>query len=118
MVQVDFCMSQAAPAAVRMLGFAEPDWQGDRDYQGLLAEAALDAMIVRIEAEISAGREGGWLDAYYARRAAFDLQSIRGQIARERRGRSGEIAEDTLRAIVSRADRLSACLGGFRPVEG
>lgn len=99
-----------APRSPAPRTFAEPDWQGDPDYQGDLAEADIDRVVGELQAAIEAGRIAGGLDAYRARRAAFDLQSIRSQIARERSSAAAGLGPRRLSAALSRADRLRACL--------
>ncbi len=99
------------------LGFAEPDWQGDGDFCGAIEPIDLDSLLASLAAQISAGVREAWLDAYYARRASFDLQSIRCQIERDRRRQAGPIADADLRAILSRADRLNRFLRAARALE-
>lgn len=101
-------VSGAPPLAVR--GFAEPDWQGDGDYKGDLDESELDDRVAALEIAIGAGRDAGRLGEYHARRAAFDLQSIRAQIAREKRCAPQGVPQERMCAIFSRLDRLTSCL--------
>jgi hypothetical protein len=101
-------VSISAPAAA---GFAEPEWRGDRDYVRDATPRELDHLIGALDATIAAATRSGELDLYHARRAAFDLQSIRSQVAQARDQASGAIAQDLRRAILSRTDRLRTCLG-------
>jgi len=108
-LESDSFISAAPPPLVAWRGFGEPDWGGD--YPRRMAEADLDAMALALQAVIEEGRRSGDLDDYYARRAGFELQSIRGQLARERRAAQGPIPAARLGAILSRLDRLSLCVG-------
>lgn len=96
-------------------GFADPDWRGNRSlydgfdegcrlrsYRSIMDQQRCVAALIR------AGESGGRLDAYQARRASFDLESIRAQVAREF-GRS-HVDDEDRRAIQSRLDRLEACV--------
>jgi hypothetical protein len=104
------------PAALGLkVGFAEPDWQGDGDFGGGQDAVDLDDQVADLAARIADGARSGWLGVYHARRAAFDLQSIRGQIARERRKRANDEVGSDLRAILSRLDRLTRLLSAARP---
>ena len=99
---------------VAAIGFAEPDWKGDADFIGLSDAIDIDGLLSGLAAEIEDGARRGWLSGYQARRAGFDLQSIRCQAKGERLMADGESARATLRAILSRADRLGRCLRAAR----
>ncbi len=106
------------PATLRFNpGFAEPDWRGDADFDGRLDPVDLDSVIAGLAAQIEDGARRGWLDAYYARRAAFDLQSIRGQISQVRGGREDDSSDADFRAVLSRVDRLARLLSAARSVD-
>ncbi|MDR3508043.1 MAG: hypothetical protein P4L64_09120 [Caulobacteraceae bacterium] len=113
---------QDAPRSVSSAesGFAEPDWQGDRDYapSARMTQGGLDEILQGLEDVIRSGAEAGWLDAYRTRRASFDLQSIRGQLARERGRVAGALEDKAVRAILSRADRLASVLRCSAPFQG
>src|SRR5579872_3889295 len=66
-----------APVPAGAVGFAEPDWKGDADFDGLSEAIDLDGWLSDLADEIADGARRGWLTAYQARRAGFDLQSIR-----------------------------------------
>ena len=100
-----------APAAC----FADPDWRGDRRLYdgvhegcGLRPYSSILEQQRRVGVLIRTGAVGGGLDAYQARRASFDLESIRVQFAREREHPSED--DEARRAAQSRLDRLEACL--------
>jgi len=105
-----FVSNRVAPLS-GSVGFAEPDWQGDRDYQGALCGADLDQLVASLADLIAVGRGSGRLDTYVALRATFDLQAIKGRIAHHRATSGAVIAPDRQRALLSRLDRLGACLG-------
>lgn len=92
-----------APAAAV---FAEPDWRGepagpDLNLRPLTSLAEQER---RLGDWIRGGACYGWLNAYQARRAAFELQSIRAQRARD------PLGAGCRRAIQSRLDRLDGVL--------
>lgn len=99
-----------APVPAGAVGFAEPDWKGDADFDGLSEAIDLDGWLSDLADEIADGARRGWLTAYQARRAGFDLQSIRCQLRFERM----KAAPEALRAILSRIDRLSRCVRSVR----
>jgi hypothetical protein len=105
------------PSGGFAVGFAEPDWQGDGDFTGAVEPIDLDSLLASLADQIDVGVREHWLDAYYARRASFDLQSIRCQIDRDRRRQGGAILDEDLRAILSRADRLNRFLRAARSLE-
>ena len=89
--------------------FAEPDWRGepvrsDGPGQDLRPLTSLTEQERRLGDWIRGVSCYGWLNAYQARRAAFELQSIRCQHARDSRGAGSR------RAIQSRLDRLDGVL--------
>ena len=86
-------------------GFADPDWRGVQGEAGDVVTpiASLFAQAQRIEDWIRGGACYGWLDSYQARRAGFELQSIRAQL----KGASGGACRCAIR---SRLDRLDAML--------
>jgi hypothetical protein len=85
--------------------FADPEWRGDQ--HDLARESAptasLAAHAARLADWIRGGACYGWLDTYQARRAAFELQSIRAQL-------KGLARDEPRCAIQSRLDRLDALL--------
>jgi hypothetical protein len=86
-------------------GFADPEWRGDpedSEHAAATPVMSLCAQAQRLEDWIRGGACYGWLDCYQARRAAFELQSIRAQL--------GRAAADERAAIQSRLDRLDATL--------
>jgi hypothetical protein len=93
--------------------FADPDWRGDQDGRGqpdrpLRPLASLADQERRLGDWIRGGTCYGWLNAYQARRAAFELQSIRAQ-----RG-PGPLGAGRRRAVQSRLDRLDEVLSQAR----
>jgi hypothetical protein len=100
--------------------FTDPDLRGDDGCGAELGEtvlrpyASILAQEQRIDGWIRGGGDYGWLNAYQARRAAFDLESIRAQASRELSGPAAELADSTRRAIQSRLDRLDAFLSAAR----
>ena len=76
------------------------------------------AQIAQLAAWISAGDDYGWLGVYQARRAAFELQSIRAQMGQGRVPGGGGIADRERLAIQARLDRLGACLETARAAMG
>jgi hypothetical protein len=108
-----------APAASgRPDAFADPEWRGAQDDAGderrLRPLADIRLQIARLAAWIAAGGAYGWLGAYQARRAAFELQSVRAQIIHESGGDDTRFADRDRRAVQSRLDRLQACLEAAR----
>ena len=99
------------------VGFAEPDWCGDADFGADVDPADLDRLIDDMAMQIEGGAQCGWLDAYYARRASFDLQSIRCQITHERYRHGPVLAGESLAAILSRIDRLMRFLKAAEALE-
>jgi hypothetical protein len=99
------------PAAVC---FAEPDWKGDADFDGLSGVIDLDSWLRELAQDIDDGARSGWLNAYQVRRATFDLQSIRCQLDFERQAQGPETSTAAFSAVLSRMDRLSRCLGSAR----
>jgi hypothetical protein len=93
--------------------FADPDWRGEPDADGG-RERALRPLSSLVEQEgrlgdwIRGGSCYGWLNAYQARRAAFELQSIRAQRALDPRDAMRR------RAIQARLDRLDEVLSKAR----
>jgi hypothetical protein len=109
MIQLQSTATIASPGAA----FADPDWRGDQDADGeptvsLRPLASLADQERRIEDWIRGGSCYGWLNAYQARRAAFELQSIRVQRGRDPMGAGCR------RAIQSRLDRLDEVIGQAR----
>ncbi|HLI66199.1 MAG TPA: hypothetical protein VKU90_07520 [Caulobacteraceae bacterium] len=93
--------------------FADPDWRGEPIMPGepmarLRPLASLAAQEQRLADWIRGGACYGWLNAYEARRAAFELQAIRAQ-----RAGPAPSVEHRL-AAQSRLDRLEAVLEGAR----
>jgi hypothetical protein len=102
-------MKTASTAADDSTSFPDPEWRGDqRDpLQDDVPAASLVAQALRLEGWIRGGACYGWLDTYQARRAAFELQSIRTQLKR--------LSVDNGRcAIRSRLDRLDRMLRNAR----
>jgi len=97
--------TDSAPAPQPSCAFADPDWRGDQNGPASAAVpiASLCAQAQRLEDWIRGGACYGWLDSYQARRAAFELQSIRAQLKRA-------AAAGPRCAIQSRLDRLDATL--------
>ncbi len=107
-------MQHSTPgAAATAAAFADPDWRGeadasdgpDQDLRPLLRLAEQER---RLGDWIRGGACYGWLNAYQARRAAFELQSIRAQGAQQ------PLEAGRRRAIQSRLDRLDAVLSQAR----
>ena len=97
------------------MAFADPDWRGEPDGRGgadrdLRPLSSLAEQEGRLGDWIRGGSCYGWLNAYQARRAAFELQSIRAQRAQASLGASCR------RAIQSRLDRLDEVLKQARAV--
>jgi hypothetical protein len=93
--------------------FADPDWRGEPAEQGsadrnLRPLSSLAEQELRLSDWIRGGSCYGWLNAYQARRAAFELQSIRAQRAQ------APHAAACRRAVQSRLDRLDAVLAQAR----
>ena len=94
-------------------GFADPDWRGAPDADGgreraLRPLSSLADQERRLGDWIRGGTCYGWLNAYQARRAAFELQSIRVQRALDPRDAMRR------RAIQARLDRLDEVLSQAR----
>jgi hypothetical protein len=95
--------------------FADPDWRGD---QGCVGEATPNLRPVaslidqerRLEDWIRGGSCYGWLNAYQARRAAFELEAIRAE------RRRGPLADHARRGVQSRLDRLGEVIDQARAV--
>jgi hypothetical protein len=99
----------SAPGVSNDNDFAEPDWRGRQDGAGqpdcsLRPLTSLAEQEAQLDGWIRAGATYGWLNAYEARRAAFELQSIRAQRWRD------PFTAATRRAVQSRLDRLEAVL--------
>ncbi|HZC17348.1 MAG TPA: hypothetical protein VE309_11350 [Caulobacteraceae bacterium] len=95
------------------VAFADPDWRGEPDEERaadrrLRPQASLAEQERRLGDWIRGGACYGWLNAYQARRAAFELQSIRAQRAQDPMGASCR------RAVQSRLDRLDGMLNQVR----
>ena len=108
-------ISQQTTGAFASLGadFADPDWRGALDRGGEPAAdirplASLTDQEHRLEDWIRGGACYGWLNAYQARRAAFELQSIRAQQRRD------PANPGCRRAIQSRLDRLDEVISQAR----
>jgi hypothetical protein len=86
--------------------FADPDWRGEPDGHDrtLRPLSSLAEQEARLGDWIRGGSCYGWLNAYQARRAAFELQSIRAQRAQASLGAGCRCA------IQSRLDRLDEVL--------
>jgi len=115
----DIRLFSLAPVdATPAVGFADPEWRGildePADQRRLRPLSDIQLQIARLAAWIAAGGDYGWLGAYQARRAAFELQSIRAQISHEAARNGGGLADQDRRAIQSRIDRLEACLEAAR----
>jgi hypothetical protein len=113
----DLALFSLAPA-VGQGRFADPEWRGGGEEtfleRRLRPLSEILAQISRLAGWISAGDDYGWLGAYQARRAAFELQSVRVQIAEES-GRIGGVLSDEDRwAVQARLDRLEACIEAAR----
>lgn len=110
----DIRLFSLAPGAGVPAMFADPDWRGlghdsepDRKLRPL---SDIRLQVARLEGWISAGRDYGWLGAYQARRAAFELQSARAQMHRDIGRKPEGLADDDRLAVQARLDRLEACL--------
>ncbi len=105
---------RGAPAAT----FADPDWRGDNGDEGqepkLRPLIDIDVQMRRLDAWIAAGGDYGWLGAYQARRAGFELRSVRAQIEHETAENSGALADYARLTVQSRLDRLERCLQAAR----
>lgn len=106
-----------APSADSTM-FADPEWRGvmaeSAGEQRLRPLSEIRFQIARLAGWVAAGQDYGWLGAYQARRAAFELQSVRAQIAHEAAANDGHLIDDDRRAVQSRLDRLEACLNVAR----
>ena len=105
--------SFARPPTGAAIPFADPEWRGGGDERAaeprLRPLSEIGAQVARLGAWIAAGGDYGWLGAYQARRAAFELQSIRAQIEHGTMV-SGELPDPDRRAVQSRLIRLETCL--------
>jgi hypothetical protein len=92
--------------------FADPDWRGEPDGgdRKLRPLSSLAEQEARLGDWIRGGSCYGWLNAYQARRAAFELQSIRAQRAQCSLGAGRRCA------IQSRLDRLDEVLSRARAI--
>lgn len=113
----DVRLFSLAPACA---GFADPDWRGERDDEDARLRPTSELMMwaTQLEAWIRAGDDYGWLGSYQARRAAFELQSIRAQISEARTSNGGSLGDRDRRAIQARMNRLAACLEAARGILG
>jgi hypothetical protein len=105
MIPLQPSLAFASPDAT----FADPDWRGDQEGDGEPASdlrplASLTDQERRLEDWIRGGSCYGWLNAYQARRAAFELEAIRAQ------RRHDPLGAGRRRAIQSRLDRLDEVL--------
>jgi hypothetical protein len=102
--------------------FAEPDWRGDPDDPSqevaLRPLCRIERQIDRLSGWIAAGEGYGWLGAYQARRAGFELRSIGAHMTHEIARNGGRLADHDRRAIQSRLDRLELCLNAARSGAG
>jgi hypothetical protein len=102
----------------RTSGFADPEWRGAADdlsdHQALRPLVRIQGQIGRLATWIAGGADYGWLGAYQARRAAFELQSIRAQIDHATAQNQGRLPDDDRRAVQSRLDRLEFWLEAMR----
>ncbi len=110
-------MSLHRSTGTRTAAFADPDWRGEPDGQGggdrrLRPLSSLADQEARLGDWIRGGACYGWLNAYQARRAAFELQSIRAQRAQAPLGAGCRCA------IQSRLDRLDEVLRDARAAQG
>ena len=112
-----FSLASGGPS--HPITFSDPEWRGEGD-EGTRLRPLIDieVQIRRLEAWITAGNDYGWLGSYQTRRAAFELQSIRAQIAHETASNNGQLEDDHRRAIQSRLDRLQGCLEAARASVG
>jgi len=98
--------------------FADPEWRGDDGGAGsepkLRPLMDIDVQIRRLDAWIMAGDDYGWLGAYQARRAGFELRSVRAQIEHEMADNAGLLADYARLTVQSRLDRLERCLQAAR----
>lgn len=93
--------------------FADPDWRGQQDGEGEPDQAlrpltSLADQERRLGDWIRGGACYGWLNAYQARRAAFELQSIRAQ------RQQAPLRAARRCAVQSRLDRLDEILSQAR----
>lgn len=115
----DVLLFSLAPVRSAPTTFADPEWRGEAA-AGEGGEAKLrplidiDVQLRRLDAWILAGGDYGWLGAYQARRAGFELRSIRAQIEHETAGGDGLLADRARLAIQARLDRLERCLQAAR----
>lgn len=102
--------------------FAEPEWRGDTFEVGgqvsLRPLCRIQSQIDQIAGWIAAGEGYGWLGAYQARRAGFELCSIEAHMTHCSARYGGRLPDDDRRAIQSRLDRLELCLKAARAGAG
>jgi hypothetical protein len=118
----DFTMLSQYVAAVSnesfRAAFADPEWRGGAgeasEIQGLRPLIQIDQQMERLACWIVNGSSSGWLGVYQARRAAFELRSIRAQMDHERARNDGELTDEDRRAVQSRLDRLEGCVEAAR----
>jgi hypothetical protein len=110
--------SLAPPRKTKLAAFAEPDWRGgdfgDADDRRMRPLSDILAQVTRLSSWIGAGEDYGWLGAYQARRAAFELQAVRAQIADEIGRNIDGLSDESRLAVQARLDRLQACLEAAR----
>jgi hypothetical protein len=121
-VQETISITATAAVAQRATAFADPEWRGGGDDgwdTGTLRPTALiSAQMQRLASWIARGSDYGWLGAYQARRAAFELQSIRAQMEHAAAQNFGDLPDNDRWAVQSRLDRLELCLEAVRSGEG
>ena len=113
----DIALFRLAPAGGQG-GFTDPEWRGECSEgfaeRRLRPLSEILAQISRLAGWISAGDDYGWLGVYQARRAAFELQSVRAQIAEQSTRIGGVLSDEDRWAIQARLDRLEACVEAAR----
>src|SRR5580704_10805030 len=94
--------------AARQTLFADPEWRGvladDVSEPRLRPLCEIHLQISRLASWIAAGADYGWLGAYQARRAGFELQSVRAQISHEVDPRDGTLADHDRWSVQARLD--------------
>lgn len=92
--------------------FAEPDWRGEAAAGEIALRplSQIERQIGQIGGWIVAGERYGWLGAYQARRAGFELCSIEAQLGHRRSRYADGLPDGDRLAIQSRLDRLELCL--------
>lgn len=117
-VQDVLLFSLAPVGGAPVTTFADPEWRGDDGDDGqeqrLRPLIDIDVQIRRLDAWIMAGGDYGWLGAYQARRAGFELRSVRAQIEHETADNGGVLADYARLTVQSRLDRLERCLQAAR----